>query len=97
MTINHAMARNAASPHTIWRAAVWIAALGLFAAGCASNSGPDALSQEKRGEHQRRASMHYDLGVQKLKEGNAPLAIRELLAATKYNADDAAILQLFLR
>lgn len=70
-----------------------IAALALCAAGCAASSGPDALvlTEEERSERHRRSSMHYDLGVQQLQDGNAPLAIRELLNATRYNPDDPAI------
>ena len=74
---------------TIWLAAALIAACAALATGCASLGEPEPAAPTA--EEARRAVMHYDLGVQQLKEGNTPRAIRELLMAAKYNPDDAPI------
>ena len=80
------------SPHNARLRAGLIAGVVAMLTACAS-SGPETqiATAEERSDRQRRAIMHYDMGVQQLQDGNSPLAIRELLMATKYNPDDAPI------
>lgn len=76
----------------IWAA---LAAIALaFATGCAS-TGPESLSREEKAElakdHERRARMHYDIGVNYLSEERTPMAIRQLLQASKFAPRDPAV------
>ena len=73
-------------------APVLFAASTLLAGACATSTVPEPLlTEEELVERNKRAVMHYDLGVQQLEAGNIPLAIRELLMAAKYEPDDAPI------
>ncbi len=66
--------------------------LAMLVGACATNPVPEPLlSEEEQVERNKRAVMHYDLGVQQLEAGNIPVAIRELLMAAKYEPDDAPI------
>ncbi len=84
---------------TILRTPTWrfagpalLVVLALLAGACATPSVQEQmLSEEQQIDRNKRAVMHYDLGVQQLEAGNIPLAIRELLMAAKYEPEDASI------
>ncbi len=69
--------------------AIAVAALAL--AGCASTPPEPEISAAEQSDQARRASMHYDLGVQMLEADNTPGAIREFLMAVKYEPDSPTV------
>jgi Tfp pilus assembly protein PilF len=69
-------------------ATAMLAACLLAGQGCTS-AGSSSLVQQM--ESDRRARAHYRLGVENLRLGRPALAVRELLSAQEYNADDAWI------
>lgn len=72
------------------RAALCILAVLLLGA-CASTSAEPELSAQQESDLTRRAAMHYDIGVQRLKEDNVPVAIREFLMAVKYQPESPSV------
>jgi len=66
------------------RAASALGLIALLAAGCAGPSGPT----ETKPDPKNQARTRYDLGVDHLRNGRPPLAIRELTAADQLNPND---------
>lgn len=69
------------------RAAGALGLVALLATGCASPSGPG----EKKPDPKAQARTRYDLGVDHLRNGRPPLAIRELTAADRLDPNDPYI------
>lgn len=61
----------------------------LAVSGCAST--PDGEGVEDPAVSERKANIHYEMGVQQLKEGQTPQAIGSLLLAVQLNPDNAPI------
>ena len=70
------------------RAGLWVAAIALLGA-CASTPDPEGAENPEVAE--RKANVHYEMGIQHLKEGRTPQAIGSLLLAEKLSPDNAPI------
>jgi len=67
---------------------VWVATT-LALVGCAST--PTTESAEDAAVTERKANIHYEMGIQHLKEGRTPQAIGSLLLAEQLNPNNPAI------
>ncbi|MDJ0869456.1 MAG: tetratricopeptide repeat protein [Myxococcota bacterium] len=66
-----------------------LATAALLGLACASSAPPtDADKAADPALAERRARMHYDVGVERLTEGRSAAALRELLQAERYNPGD---------